>query len=522
MRRFFAFKLIPIIFTLCLGVNFCFAQSNSGDQPYLPVMQNGKWGYIDQSGRVVIKPRFDKAGYFSDGWAKIQEGDKIAFINRNGDTVLKPELSDAGSFSEGLATASKPDGKKVGYINKKGKFVIPPRFVEAYAFSDGKAVVALKKRGPYGYIDKQGKFVIKPRFDAAFKFVRGLAPVHTGGFDGHWGYIDDSGKMVIKSQFALALPFSEGLAAVNMAKSFDDDHSWGYINRKGKVVIKPRFNYALSFSGGLAPVKYADVGWEYIDKRGKGVFLRIGNKRIKIAEPFRGKLARVSGEGYVNINPSGGKMIQSPARPDWAYIDKRGRKIWPHPQASAASKTSHVPNGFTVFTARWPSAYFSIVYPDGWSATDLKKRTGFIQGVSFVKNSRASKKLYKSGKKSMSIGKKIDLVTDDNIIINVSVQPHHLSDITPKKFIESMKSTVVNNPADKSIRAYSYQGHPFALRTIKGSDESGRKVSSLQLATKRRGRIVSLSAYMPAGSEKTTKTIINTMIKNMKVGVGNK
>ena len=42
-----------------------------------PVLVNGKWGYIDKSGKFAINPQFDEAGMYSDGMALIRIGDHV-------------------------------------------------------------------------------------------------------------------------------------------------------------------------------------------------------------------------------------------------------------------------------------------------------------------------------------------------------------------------------------------------------------------------------------------------------------
>ena len=36
------------------------------------VKNDGKWGYIDKKGKVVIEPQFDDASDFSEGFAKVK------------------------------------------------------------------------------------------------------------------------------------------------------------------------------------------------------------------------------------------------------------------------------------------------------------------------------------------------------------------------------------------------------------------------------------------------------------------
>src|SRR5689334_8637772 len=36
-----------------------------------PVLLNGKYGFINSSGKLVVQPQFDKAAMFSDGFAAV-------------------------------------------------------------------------------------------------------------------------------------------------------------------------------------------------------------------------------------------------------------------------------------------------------------------------------------------------------------------------------------------------------------------------------------------------------------------
>ena len=54
-------RRIFVIFTLLLAVNSGYGQNNH----LTPKEIDGKWGYVDDSDKVVIPPRFDAAGFFS-------------------------------------------------------------------------------------------------------------------------------------------------------------------------------------------------------------------------------------------------------------------------------------------------------------------------------------------------------------------------------------------------------------------------------------------------------------------------
>ena len=58
----------------------------------LPVVQNGKWGFIDKTGKIVINPQFDEVDYFGfiEGLCGVKIGDKRGFIDKTGKYVWNP------------------------------------------------------------------------------------------------------------------------------------------------------------------------------------------------------------------------------------------------------------------------------------------------------------------------------------------------------------------------------------------------------------------------------------------------
>ena len=47
-----------------------------------PAEKKGKWGYINEKGKFIIKPIFDEALNYSDGYAIIRYSDKYGVIDR--------------------------------------------------------------------------------------------------------------------------------------------------------------------------------------------------------------------------------------------------------------------------------------------------------------------------------------------------------------------------------------------------------------------------------------------------------
>ena len=255
-------------------------------------------GFIDETGKIVIAPRFKGVGEFSEGLAVVQTETSAGFINRSGEMVIRLEdpispgfregraavrtLQGWGfidrngkfisgnryvhveSFSEGLAAVAigRAQDRRYGFINKEGEMVIPARFEPSWGqmrmlgeianlthFSNGLARIKIKDR--FGYIDKKGEIVIPVRFRQAQDFSEGLACVEHE--DGQSGFIDKTGRFVIKLESAGPHKFSEGLAVAGIHT--DGGLKLGYIDRTGKIVIPPKFLSAREFVDGVAEVR---------------------------------------------------------------------------------------------------------------------------------------------------------------------------------------------------------------------------------------------------------------------------
>ncbi|MGI7994039.1 WG repeat-containing protein, partial [Campylobacter coli] len=53
---------------------------------------NGKYGFIDRSGKFAIEPKFDSGEYFSEGLAGVKLNGRWGFIDRSGKFVIKPKF----------------------------------------------------------------------------------------------------------------------------------------------------------------------------------------------------------------------------------------------------------------------------------------------------------------------------------------------------------------------------------------------------------------------------------------------
>src|SRR5882724_9906312 len=106
--------------TLFVALTFCClanGQSTSRAPQLRPIQQDGKWGYIDGTGKIAVKPQFAWAEEFSEGLAAFEnEHGKHGYIDETGRVVIEPKFDNWTEFSEGLAAVSVDF--EWGYIDK--------------------------------------------------------------------------------------------------------------------------------------------------------------------------------------------------------------------------------------------------------------------------------------------------------------------------------------------------------------------------------------------------------------------
>ena len=67
------------------------------------VYKDGKWGYIDTTGKEIVPCQYEWYGNFSDGLAALYKDGKYGYIDTTGKVVIPFVFSHAGYFGDGLA-----------------------------------------------------------------------------------------------------------------------------------------------------------------------------------------------------------------------------------------------------------------------------------------------------------------------------------------------------------------------------------------------------------------------------------
>jgi hypothetical protein len=184
-----------------------------------------------------------------------QKDGKWGFIDKKGNILIPFEYSEVNDFCEGLARVEL-DGKW-GFIDKMGKIIVPIEYEVANDFSEGFACLELE--GKLGFVDISGEIIISFEYEDAHDFSYGFASVKK---EGKWGFVDQTGRIKIPLEYDYSGSFDyDGFASVQK------DEKWGFIDKTGKIIIPLEYDEVRSYFGGYKKVK-KDEKWGFIDKLG--------------------------------------------------------------------------------------------------------------------------------------------------------------------------------------------------------------------------------------------------------------
>lgn len=113
---------------------------------FASVLTGTGWILIDKTGKTVSRApaQCSRLEALSEGLARVQmKNGRWGYMDKRGQMVIPATFQNAEDFSEGLAVAEEGSGgqARYGFIDKSGNWIIKPRFYKATGFIGGKAKV---------------------------------------------------------------------------------------------------------------------------------------------------------------------------------------------------------------------------------------------------------------------------------------------------------------------------------------------------------------------------------------------
>ncbi len=211
------------------------------------VQENNKFGIIDTKGKYVLAPIYDSISEFKEGRAIVVINSKINVIDNDGKVITNKNYSLINSFSDGLVLVAvdyKNGDYKYGYINLEGEEVTPIKYLMGYDFNNGVALVKLDYT-KYALINKKGQELCTYNHVFIYGYSDGVM-VFADNFQGPYGYINNKGEEIIKAKYREATAFNNGVAVVALNNSY-----YGLIDLKGRNIYQSIFSDIKNLGEGI-------------------------------------------------------------------------------------------------------------------------------------------------------------------------------------------------------------------------------------------------------------------------------
>lgn len=294
--------------------------------------QNGKYGFVNESGKAIIPIQYESADHFNRELKllSVTTNGKKDLLRTNGKRFFEKSYDDISYFSDNGLIAVMERGKW-GYCNTEGKEVLPLQYDLANTMYNGVAIV--KKGALYGLIDKTGKEIVSFQYESLSRFYYS-SELYQVKQDGLFGLISKTGEQLVPPKYddlgalygnnylvvvkdkkygiyslsgkteLITLQYSriEQLSPHYLKVSIGS--SYGILDVKGKTIVEPKYDELGSLEQGLIVAKLLDK-YGYITVSGKTILPFIYDK----AEAFQSSgLAQVRINGKYGLIDEGGQV----------------------------------------------------------------------------------------------------------------------------------------------------------------------------------------------------------------------
>ena len=331
-----------------IWVLFFSLTANFFAQPIPFKSANGKFGYKDTSGKIIIPAQFQGATPFIDGKAIVNQHNKLSKINTSGEIFFT--YDNAIAVNNKFIIVSKKTGiiDEIGLIDSNtGKEITPLKYNAVERLTDSLVIAGIKSNDAWslgilniatgkevtapnpkynkmnvyndellivyniennsqkmGFLDKSsGRELVPPIYDEVLLN-------HNGSFtivkDGKYGLYDNMGKLLVPPQY------DEKITRYSKSNPFPvkKNGKSGYVNHLGNVVIPFIYDSASLFSD----EEYAGYAKVEINKK-EGMINREGKVVVPIVYNYIGSFKEGLADVMMNMK--------------FGFIDQNGKLVVP-------------------------------------------------------------------------------------------------------------------------------------------------------------------------------------------------
>ncbi|MFL5730186.1 MAG: WG repeat-containing protein, partial [Cytophagaceae bacterium] len=320
------------IFILIFCSALSFSQSLHGI--LLPIQEDGKWGLIDTSGKIVLKPQYDHIGLFGRyGFAISRKANKFGFISLH-DRISEPVYDQVRVINENYVLLQEQQdwkimkvssgklffnlhqgnllsefqrgyflwkqGEKLGVFDTAGQIVLPCEYDSIALMRYMKEVLIVKKNNLYGFNRlRDGRQLLAPLLKTYQRYGYHLVYKDEHG---NTGLITGKGT-VVSARWDEVSPMNDRMVQVRKG------NKWGLVHSDNdSLIVKPAYDYFWYYHHSLV-IGVKGGKWELINDQGKTIIPGKYEHIYKISE----ELAAVQqGKLWGLVREKNGEVVISP------------------------------------------------------------------------------------------------------------------------------------------------------------------------------------------------------------------
>ncbi len=141
------------------------------------IKKDGKYGFVDDRGKLRVANRYDSIDNFNEGLAPIKLIGKWGFVNPQDKIVVQPNYESVSNFTNNLSIVKR--NGKYGLIDKNGNTLLALRYNTIQRLTNQKFLLVLNDLK--GIANEKGRVDIEPRFDSLEDLNNGFLIANRAG-----------------------------------------------------------------------------------------------------------------------------------------------------------------------------------------------------------------------------------------------------------------------------------------------------------------------------------------------------
>lgn len=133
-------------------------------------LENDKWGFVNKSGELVIKAKYDMILSFQDEYGLVGTEDEkgnthFEVINPKGETIfkIKDKYKLSSFFNKGHIVV-KDEGNRYSILDDKGEATKLPDKVDEISGFNGKYIIFKNDDNQKGVVNLEGEIIVRPKY----------------------------------------------------------------------------------------------------------------------------------------------------------------------------------------------------------------------------------------------------------------------------------------------------------------------------------------------------------------------